>query len=393
MSTVGIDFGTATTAVAISNGAAGTRFVRDQQGKEVIPSVLAFTPNQRTHAGFAAKARLLIDAPNTLHSFKRILGRTWSAPAVQRFRQQYPSLALEPDDRDLPRFATRAGKLSVTDVVAQFLATFRELEPLAQAPATRTTLSIPVSSGQAQREALVEAATRAGFVNLALIEEPYAAALGHHGQLGAASKEQIALVYDLGGGTFDAAVVAYHQKKIRLLALGGDPYLGGDDIDLVVAEWAAQRILEEHRCDVRSDLSAWLGLVMACERAKIRLSEIEATTLDLSQIDPKLTGKDLRITRAQFVPLFSKLVRKTFIVCDDVLGKAGLVPSQIDMLVLSGGCCHIPSIRSGVEHYVGRPDSAKIAPDRLCAVGTLVHALEQDSGGFQLAPIPAEAIA
>jgi molecular chaperone DnaK len=238
-------------------------------------------------------------------------------------------------------------------------------------PSEKAAITVPSAFRPEQRAAIEIAAVRAGLSRVQLIDEPHAAAVPYSGRL---ASGQLAFVYDLGGGTFDAAVLRATSGGFELLAAGGDAYLGGDDIDLRCAEWAAQRILAMHSWDVRSNEKSFESLLFACERAKVRLSDTEETLLPLAQVDEALEGKDLRIDRAQLEKLYLDLMQRTFVHCDDVVGRAGISPRDVSAVILAGGGTYIPAIRAGVEHYFGCEPMAEIAPDRVVAIGAAQYA-------------------
>jgi len=369
MDRLGIDFGTTTTVASLCTGGVPV-VLADDKGNEVMPSVVAFNPNGRVDVGAPAKARRRIDIKNTIYSMKRIVGRKWPTSEVKEFRQRYPFDLEEGRDGE-PLFVTRAGKLSARDVAAQLISRFKDFPRLVSTEVSGVVISVPTSFDQPQRQATIAAAERAGFTGAATIEEQHAAALAH---LGVDAPKQTVAVYDLGGGTFDLAILEWSGSDARVLAFGGDAYLGGDDIDTRLFEWAAQRILEEHRWDVRTDTASTQSLILACERAKIRLSDAEQTPIPLGQIDTVLKGAEIVVERSELESLFTDLVRRTFIVCDETMRRSGIGARDVDTLVLVGGGAYIPAIRAGVTAYFGKEPRTDLPPDRIVAMGASLQA-------------------
>ena len=217
---------------------------------------------------------------------------------------------------------------------------------------------------------------RAGFKNVSVLEEPVAAAYAYADVL---KEKQRVAVYDLGGGTFDFAVVEIGSSNAplrgaRVLGTDGNAYLGGDDIDLRLSDWCTQQILERHHVDVRTNIVCQSTLIQACERAKMRLSEVDETVINLASIDPQLEGLDLVIRRTQLERLCMDLVQKTFVTCDDVLARVGVSARDLDVVILAGGSTYIPAVRNAVQHYFGITPSFDRPSDRIIVLGALKYA-------------------
>jgi molecular chaperone DnaK len=278
------------------------------------------------------------------------------------FRRAYP-FELECGSDNLPRFVTRVGALTAVEVAAHILSVVHDMLPPGS---DQVCLAVPASFDDSQRAAMVDATERAGFHDVRLLDQPHAAALAYRQYI--AGVRTVA-VYDLGGGTFDVAVLSVDGDRGQVRAAGGDAYLGGDDIDNALAAWAAERILEEFRWDVKTGSSSYRALVFACERAKTRLSAMAETSIPLGQVDPVLQGRDLLIERARVERLCRNLVQRTFLVCDEVLSRAGIAGSSIDAVILAGGGCYMPMVYDGVRHYFGQEPLASLPPDHLVAMG------------------------
>jgi len=369
LTVVGIDFGTSTTVTALF-ARGEPKLIADHEGTEVVPSVVAFMPTGKVHFGRGAKARRLIDPHNSIYSFKRIIGRQAHSSEVRAFRERYPFEFIEGDDQ-IPRFVTRAGELTAVDVAAQLFGHVMSFEALAADMPAKTCVSVPPTFGEPQREAVREAARRAGFGKVSTIDEPVSAALAYlHDQ----TQPQTVLVYDLGGGTFDIAILKWAKGVAEILAIGGDPFLGGDDVDVECANWVVEQVLQDHRWDIRSSASSYQVLLFAVEQAKIRLSQVEETMVNLARVDEVLAGKTIKLVRSQLETLCAALVRRTFILCDQALADAGLLASNIDTVLLAGGSCYMPAVQQGLGRYFGKTPLLSLPPDRIVSMGAAIRA-------------------
>jgi molecular chaperone DnaK len=371
---MGIDFGVTTTVTA-TRREGQTRVVEDNHGSEIIPSVVALLPTGKQLVGQAAKARRLFDTANTVFSFKRIIGEPSTSVDVRRFVEQYPFFNIDHgSSRRTPCFVTRAGLLTAEDVAAKLLGEVRTRAKDQGDTPDRAVVGIPSGFRERQRLATVRAVQSAGFSDALLIEEPLAIAWAFvHNQ---PEPERRIAVYDFGGGTFDLAICEVRGGGVRLLATGGDEYLGGDDLDRVIAEWVIQEVLQRYHWDVRSSHEAHGRLVLQCEAAKIALSAQLNTSLELDQVEEleQFAGQTLELSRETLDQLARDLVRRTFAVCDDVLRKLRLGPGEIDEVYLAGGCSLIPSVLAAVANYFGATPRTTAHPEHLVAIGTALIA-------------------
>jgi molecular chaperone DnaK len=366
---VGIDFGT-TNTVAAAGGLVLPLAL--EQGSAVLPSVVAFPPNGATLIGSAARRRRAIDPKNTIASIKRLLGRGWNAAEVTEYRVRSPLDLIRRDDGS-PAIRTRAGVHDGTDIAALILeGIVREMPaPPAQVKAV---ITVPSRFQDEHRRAVVGAARKAGLGRVAIVDEPVATALAY--LTGSHHSYQRVAVYDLGGGTLDVAVVDCRQRPIRVIAHGGDLYLGGDDIDRALAEWAAEQVAERQRWDLRTDPVVFDRLVVECERAKIRVGQNQMSLIDLGQVDPSapLAERYLEIDTPTMEQLCMALIYRSFVVCDAVLADAGTDPSQIDAVFMAGGTTLLPMVHQAVEKYFGKPPRTDIDPVEVVSIGASLAA-------------------
>ena len=262
---------------------------------------------------------------------------------------------------------TRAGTFSPTDVAAIVLATIQEKVERVLSNLD-IVITVPAGFSERQRFATLEAAGKAKFEAAQLIEEPAAAARAYRRILGPLRK---VAVYDLGGGTFDFAIVDCSGADPTVLRSASDMFLGGDDIDARIADWVAGEVLKQHNWDLSNYPEVHDRLLAECEQAKIRLSRWERTTLDLSQVDPELpaASEPMPLRREVIDQLAEQLVRRTFVTCDGVLREVGLRPRDLDAVLLAGGSTHLQMVRRGVEAYFGRPGRSDIEATEVVALG------------------------
>jgi molecular chaperone DnaK len=362
MTRIGIDLGTTNSVVARD----GRALLLPDDGRTTLPSVVAFLPNGRTQVGEPARRRRAIDSANTIFSSKRIIGRLFDSYETQNFRERYPFRIVETDGRT-PAFETRAGVVTPAEVATLVLRALLErtgVEPRDRA----AVLTVPAAFAEPQRRATAEAAEKAGLSGATLLDEPSATAWAY---LAAGRECRRALVYDLGGGTFDCAVVECGDGVPRLASHASDLMLGGDDVDHGLAEWVARHVLEKHNWDLANYAEVYDRLLYRCEQAKIQLSRQDEVEIDLAQVDPECPapGDSVTVTRAFLDRLCRPLVGRTFVACDGVLRQAGLHPRDIDRVFLAGGTTLLPFVQEGVRTYFGHRGLLDLDPTEVVAIG------------------------
>ncbi len=359
---IGIDLGTSNTVAAVSGQAISVA----DDGARTLPSVVAFLPNGHTMVGSSARRRRAIDFENTIWSSKRIIGRRFQDSTTANFRERYRFSLIEGEDGS-PLFETRSGNFSPTDIAANVLAEIsRWIEP--RTSSTRVRVTIPAMFGTAQRDATAQAALLAGISNTHLVSESTAAIYAYRAldiELGKV------LVYDLGGGTFDCAVLDCNAEVPKLVAHASDLFLGGDDIDESLAAWVTRYVLEKHNWDLTNYSEIRDRLVARCEEAKISLSHNDEATIELSQVDPECpaAGEGVTVSRRILGQLCENLVRRTFVTCDEALTRAELHAPDIDTVILAGGTTMLPLVQSGVSAYFGQEGLLKVDPTFVVAQG------------------------
>ena len=365
MKTLGVDLGTTNTLAALdgkllTDGARG-------QAESILPSVVAFLPNGLTSVGAAARRRRPIDPQNTIFSAKRIIGRTWHSYEVSKFRETYP-FHLVKTAEDRVAFETRAGVISPMDTAAKVLEAVCRRAELGPGD-YRALITVPAQFDSAQRMATMEAGRNVGFADVAVFDEPIATAVAY--VYSGLADVRYAAVYDLGGGTFDLAVVDCSRQPHQVLAHGGDDYLGGDDIDRALADEVRSRVLQEHHWDLKSDRETYDRLVLEVERVKVRLSYASETSLELGQVDPAspLANRAIRIGRETLEQASRPLVQRTFGICDEVLNTARLSREDLGAVFLAGGSTSLPMVRRDIAQYFGQPPHVAFDPMEVVAIG------------------------
>ncbi len=362
--TLGIDLGTTNTAVAIDG-----QVFQHQQGNETyatVPSVVAFPPSGAVIVGPNAKKRRAIDPKNTISSSKRLMGQNARAYTTQKFKEQYPYDVV--DHHGLAAFRTRAGIFTAAGIATKILS--HALADLTVDPATHdAVITVPAAFDAAARAATIEAGRSAGLHDVRVVSEPVATATAYLTIYGKGQGK--VAIYDLGGGTFDLAIVDCSVSPARVLAHAGDPYLGGDDIDSAIADWVAGEVMERFSWDLRSDTLVRDRLIVQCERAKARLGFAAQTRVELGQIDPAapMASQSIVIDRARLDMLARDLVGRTFALCDEVLRGGGLRAQDIDAVFMSGGSTLLPSVRDGVARYFSKLPRCDYDPMEVVAIG------------------------
>ncbi len=370
---LGIDLGTTNSVVAVVKEGVAT-VLADDQGRRLIPSVVSFHPNGTVIVGEEARQRRLIDAPNTIYSIKRLIGRSWDSEEVRTARSRFP-FELREGPGQAALIVARGETYTLPEISAFVL---RKAKAVAEAAlgeeVERAVVTVPANFNDLQRAATKVAGRVAGLEVVRIINEPTAAALAYG--FGKTDKERIA-VYDFGGGTFDVTLLDLADGVFEVLATAGNTFLGGDDLDEALTGEFAQQFLKQHRYDVRQDPQAHEQLLFAAEQVKRRLSTDTEATVDIPEVAHGPGGKPLgfraSMTRAELERLARPLVERTFDVCREALGIARLQPGDFDRVLLVGGSTRVPLVRAQVEEFFRRPIQGDLSPDEVVALGAALQ--------------------
>ncbi|HEY8042138.1 MAG TPA: Hsp70 family protein [Polyangiaceae bacterium] len=374
MAVVGIDLGTTNTVVACVRGGR-VHVLPDEQGRRLLPSVVSFHPNGDVLVGYPAKERRVVDAKNTIASVKRLIGRAWQSDEIRRARQRF-AFELKEGPGQGPLVLARGDEYTLPEISAFVLRRAKEIAERALGePVERAVITVPANFNELQRAATKVAGRVAGLEVLRIINEPTAAALAYG--LGRSVKERIA-IYDFGGGTFDCTLLDLSGNVFEVLATAGDTFLGGDDLDIAVAERMAEAFLHAHRYDPRADPQAFERLRVAGELVKIDLSTHERTQTRLREVAFGVGGAhldlDFGMTRDELEMLATPLVERTFAVCQEALSVARLPVSAFDKVILVGGSTRIPLVRRRVEQFFGTLPMDRVNPEEIVAIGAAIQA-------------------
>jgi molecular chaperone DnaK len=372
---LGIDLGTTNSVVAVMEAGEPT-VIENAEGGRLTPSVVAVNPktNERL-VGQVAKRQAITNPENTIFSIKRFMGRKQSDAEVQKAMQHIPYRVSEAQNGDL-RVHMAGRAYSPPEVSAMILQKIRlDAEAKLGEKITQAVITVPAYFNDSQRQATKDAGRIAGLEVLRIINEPTAASLAYG--LDKKLKDQTIAVYDLGGGTFDVSILRVGDGVFEVIATNGDTFLGGDDFDQRVIEWICDEFRREQGIDLRHDRMALQRLKEAGEKAKIELSTLQQTELNLPFVTADASGPkhlNLTLTRAKLEQLVGDLVERTVGPCMQALKDANLTAGQIDEVVLVGGQTRMPLVVEKVRQAFEREPHRGVNPDEVVAVGAAIQA-------------------
>jgi molecular chaperone DnaK len=371
---IGIDLGTTNSAMAVMQ-AGEPEIIENKEGRRTTPSVVAVNPKTAERfVGELARRQAITNPENTVYSVKRFIGRRFDDPSVQ-------------EDVSRISFKLAAGSAGDTAVVfndkpqsppeisAMVLRKLKEdAETKLGEPVDRAVITVPAYFDDSQREATKVAGEIAGLEVLRIINEPTAAALAY----GLEGKgDQTIAVYDFGGGTFDVTILQIGDGVFEVKSTNGDTHLGGDDLDLTIVDWAANEFQADNGIDLRGDPAALQRLRVEGERAKIELSSVAQTELNLPFITADATGPKhltMTLTRAKLDQLVGALVQRTVGPTEAALKDAGVKTSEIDEVILVGGTTRMPAVVAKVTELFGKEPHQGVNPDEVVAIGAAIQA-------------------
>ena len=346
---IGIDLGTTNSCVALYEGGEPV-VIPNAEGSRTTPSVVAFSKTGERMVGQVAKRQAITNPDRTVISIKRDMGT----------------------DRKISIDGKNYTPQEISAMILQKLKT--DAENYLGTKVTQAVITVPAYFSDAQRQATKDAGKIAGLEVLRIINEPTAAALAY-----GLDKEldQKILIFDLGGGTFDVSLLEISDGVFEGLATAGNNRLGGDDFDEKIMNWMVDTFKKENGIDLRNDKTAMQRLKEAAEKAKIELSGMMSTNINLPYITADATGPkhfDVTLTRAKFDELTADLVEKTMVPLRQALNDAGLKPNQVDKILLVGGSTRIPAVQEAVKNFIGKEPFKGINPDECVAIGAAVQA-------------------
>lgn len=372
---VGIDLGTTNSAVAIMEGGQVT-VIPTAEGDRLCPSVVAFTKKNERLVGIPAKRQAIVNAENTVFSIKRLMGRRMDEREVEITRQMVPYAIVEGPQGDarvhIPVVDKTYTPQEISAMILQKLK--KDAEAYLGEPVTKAVITVPAYFNDSQRQATKDAGQIAGLEVVRIINEPTASALAYGLDR---NVDETILVFDLGGGTFDVSILEVSEGLIEVKATNGDTHLGGDDWDERVVRWMLEEFRKDQGIDLSQDRQAMQRLREAGEKAKIELSTMMETEINLPFITADASGPkhlQLRLTRSKFEQLTRDLVERCRGPFEKALRDANLTPAQLDQVVLVGGATRMPMIQELVRQLTGgREPNKGVNPDEVVAIGAAIQ--------------------
>jgi molecular chaperone DnaK len=370
---IGIDLGTTNSCVAIMDGKQ-PKVIENAEGARTTPSVVAFLDDGERLVGQPAKRQAVTNPANTLFAIKRLIGRTFSDPMVEKDKGMVPYEIVKGPNGDA--WVRAHGKdYSPQQISAFILQKLKEdAERHLGEKIEKAVITVPAYFNDAQRQATKDAGKIAGLEVLRIINEPTAAALSYGLDKGEGKK---IAVYDLGGGTFDISILEIGDGVFEVKATNGDTFLGGEDFDLRVVDYLADEFKKETGVDLRNDKLALQRLKEEAEKAKKELSTTAQYEVNLPFISMNQSGPlhlNIKLSRAKLEALVEDLIAKTIAPCEQALKDAGLKKSDIDEVVLVGGMTRMPKVVEAVKEFFGREPHKGVNPDEVVALGAAVQA-------------------
>ena len=370
---IGIDLGTTNSCVAVMEGKT-PKVIENAEGMRTTPSMVAFTDDGEVIVGLPAKRQAVTNPENTFFAIKRLIGRRYEDPMVEKDKKLVPYQIVRADNGDA-WVQSHGKKYSPSQISAFILQKMKETaESYLGQKVEQAVITVPAYFNDAQRQATKDAGKIAGLEVLRIINEPTAAALAY----GLEKKEgKTIAVYDLGGGTFDISILEIGDGVFEVKSTNGDTFLGGEDFDMRIVDYLANEFKKETGIDLRGDKLALQRLKEAAEKAKIELSSTTQTEINLPFITADKSGPKhltMKLTRAKLESLVDDLIQKTIGPCTNALKDAGLKAAEIEEVVLVGGMTRMPKVVETVKTFFGREPHKGVNPDEVVAIGAAIQA-------------------
>jgi len=367
---IGIDLGTTNSVVAVMEGGEPAVIV-NQEGSRTTPSIVAFTKEGERLVGQVAKRQSVTNPESTVFSIKRFMGRKHAEVAQEISRVSYPVIKASNGDAWVD---VRGKKYSPPEISAMVLQKLKTAaEDYIGEKITDAVVTVPAYFNDAQRQATKDAGKIAGLNVLRIVNEPTAAALAYGLDK---KKDETIVVYDFGGGTFDVSILEVGEGIVEVKSTNGDTHLGGDDLDQRVVDWMAAEFKKSDGIDLLKDRMALQRLKEAAEKAKIELSTVFETDINLPFITADQSGPrhlQMKLTRAKFEQLVDDLLQRSMGPLKQALDDAGVKPSDVDEIVLVGGSTRTPKIQQMVKDFFGKEPHKGVNPDEVVAIGAAIQ--------------------
>src|SRR5574342_752092 len=370
---IGIDLGTTNSCVAVmENGQ--PKVIENSEGARTTPSIVAYMEDGEILVGAPAKRQAVTNPKNTLYAIKRLIGRKFEEKEVQKDLDLMPYKIIKADNSDA-WVEVRGKKIAPPEVSAQVLIKMKKTaEDYLGESVTEAVITVPAYFNDSQRQATKDAGRIAGLEVKRIVNEPTAAALAYGLDK---KKDEIIAVYDFGGGTFDISILEVGDNVVQVISTNGDTRLGGDDIDERVIDYLVAEFKKDQGIDVSKDKMVLQRLKEAGEKAKIELSSMMETEINLPFLTADQTGPKhlaIKLSRAKLEQLVEDLVERSIEPTRKCLAAAELQPSQVDEVVLVGGQTRMPKIYETVKKFFGKEPNRTVNPDEVVAVGAAVQA-------------------
>jgi molecular chaperone DnaK len=370
---IGIDLGTTNSCVAVMDGK-NAKVIENAEGMRTTPSIVAFSDDGERLVGQPAKRQAVTNPERTFFAVKRLIGRRYDDPMVEKDKKLVPYKIIKASNGDA--WVEADGKSYSPSQISAFI--LQKMKETAEAhlgqKVEQAVITVPAYFNDAQRQATKDAGKIAGLEVLRIINEPTAAALAYGLDK---SKSGTIAVYDLGGGTFDISILEIGDGVFEVKSTNGDTFLGGEDFDMRLVNYLADEFQKEQGINLRNDKLALQRLKEAAEKAKIELSSTTQTEINLPFITADQSGPKhltMKLTRAKFEALVDDLVQKTIEPCRKALKDAGLTAGEIGEVVLVGGMTRMPKVQEVVKQLFGKEPHKGVNPDEVVAIGAAIQA-------------------
>lgn len=367
---IGIDLGTTNSVVSVLEGGKPV-VIANTEGHRLTPSVVGFSKTGERLVGQVAKRQAITNPENTIYSIKRFIGRTFEDTAPERNNSPYKTVK-HGDGVNVEVSGKEYSPQEISAIILQKLKA--DAEAYLGEKVTQAVITCPAYFNDQQRQATKDAGTIAGLEVLRIINEPTASALAYGAEK---SNEHTVLVFDLGGGTFDVSILELGDGVFEVKATHGNNHLGGDDFDQRVIDWMIEEFKKEQGIDLSKDKMALQRLKEAAEKAKIELSSVVNTNINLPFITADQTGPkhlDMTLSRAKFEEMTADLVEATMGPTRQAMSDAGMSPDDIDKILLVGGSSRMPAVQEGIRKYLGKEPDRGVNPDEAVAMGAAIQA-------------------
>jgi molecular chaperone DnaK len=370
---IGIDLGTTNSVVSVMEGGSAT-VISTAEGGRLCPSVVAFNKNGERLVGQTAKRQAVVNSENTVYSIKRFIGRRFDETEVERKMVSFEVVPGPADDVRV-KIPVTGREYSPQEISAMILAKLKtDAEAYLGGPVSQAVITVPAYFNDSQRQATKDAGKIAGLEVMRIINEPTASALAYGLDK---KKDETILVFDLGGGTFDVSILQVGEGVIEVKSTNGDTHLGGDDWDQRVVNWAADEFKKDQGIDLRNDRQALQRLREASEKAKIELSSVMETEINLPYITADATGPkhlQVKLSRAKFEQMTEDLLNRCQLPFESALRDAKMQPADLNEVVLVGGATRMPMVQDLVRRRTnGKEPNKGVNPDEVVSVGAAIQ--------------------